>query len=149
LDGLTVEHANEFDALVAAYTQIVATSEMNYKPNLVLLNPVDYAKMRLAKNVNGDYLRPFEANGELVPGLRVESSNSVAKGSFEIGDFGFVNIRDLQGITIEFGWENDDFRKNIVTCIAEKRLMVYLKSQYKTAFVKDTFKNVITALTQA
>lgn len=149
LDGLTVEKANEFDALVAAYTQIVATSEMNYKPNLVLLNPVDYAKMRLAKNVNGDYLRPFEVNGELVPGLRVESSNRVAQGSFEIGDFGFVNIRDLQGITIEFGWENDDFRKNIVTCIAEKRLMVYLKSQYKTAFVKDTFKNVITALTQA
>jgi HK97 family phage major capsid protein len=147
LDGLEVEKGNEFDAIVAAYTQVVATSEMNYRPNLVLLNPVDYAKMQLTKDANGGYLRPFQYNGELVPGMRVEATNRVAKGSFILGDFGYLNIRDLQNVTITFGWENDDFRKNIVTCIAEKRLMAYLKSQYKTAFVKDTFANVITAIT--
>lgn len=147
LDGLEVEKGNEFDAIVAAYTQVVATSEMNYRPNLVLLNPVDYAKMQLTKDANGSYLRPFQYNGELVPGMRVESTNRVDQGEFILGDFGYINIRDLQNVTITFGWENDDFRKNIVTCIAEKRLMAYLKSQYKTAFVKDTFANVKTAIT--
>lgn len=147
LDGLEVEKGNEFDAIVSAYTQVVATSEMNYRPNLVLLNPVDYAKMQLTKDANGGYLRPFQYNGELVPGMRVEATNRVAQGTFILGDFGYLNIRDLQNVTITFGWENDDFRKNIVTCIAEKRLMAYLKSQYKTAFVKDTFANVITAIT--
>lgn len=147
LDGLEVEKGNEFDAIVAAYTQVVATSEMNYRPNLVLLNPVDYAKMQLTKDANGGYLRPFQYNGELVPGMRVESTNRVDQGEFILGDFGYINIRDLQNISITFGWENDDFRKNIVTCIAEKRLMAYLKSQYKTAFVKDTFANVKTAIT--
>lgn len=147
LDSLEVEKGNEFDAIIAAYTQVVATSEMNYRPNLVLLNPVDYAKMQLTKDVNGNYIRPFQYNGELVPGMRVESTNRVNQGEFILGDFGYINIRDLQNITITFGWENDDFRKNIVTCIAEKRLMAYLKSQYKTAFVKDTFANVKTAIT--
>lgn len=147
LDGLEVKNGNEFDAIVSAYTQVVATSEMNYRPNLVLLNPVDYAKMQLTKDANGGYLRPFQYNGELVPGMRVEATNRVAQGTFILGDFGYLNIRDLQNVTITFGWENDDFRKNIVTCIAEKRLMAYLKSQYKTAFVKDTFANVITAIT--
>lgn len=147
LDGLEVKNGNEFDAIVSAYTQVVATSEMNYRPNLVLFNPVDYAKMQLTKDANGGYLRPFQYNGELVPGMRVEATNRVAQGTFILGDFGYLNIRDLQNVTITFGWENDDFRKNIVTCIAEKRLMAYLKSQYKTAFVKDTFANVITAIT--
>jgi hypothetical protein len=30
--------------------------------------------------------------------------------------------------------------------IGEKRLMAYIKSQYKPAFVKDTFANVIEAI---
>lgn len=47
------------------------------------------------------------------------------------------------------GWENDDFRKNIVTVLAEKRLMCYIKSQYKTAFVKDKFATVIEGITPA
>lgn len=147
LDNLEVEKPSDFDALVASYTQVVSTSEMNYRPNLVLVNPIDYAKMQLTKDANGNYIRPFQFNGELVPGLRVESTNRIEQGSFSLGDFGYINIRDLQNISITFGWENDDFRKNIVTCIAEKRLMAYLKSQYKTAFVKDTFANVKTAIT--
>lgn len=59
-----------------------------------------------------------------------------------------MNIRDLWELSITLGWENDDFRKNIVTVIAEKRLMCYIKSQYKTAFVKDTFSTVIEGITQ-
>ena len=47
------------------------------------------------------------------------------------------------------GWENDDFRKNIVTVLAEKRLMCYIKSQYKTAFVKDKFNTVIEGITKS
>ena len=48
---------------------------------------------------------------------------------------------------MRLGWENDDFSKNIVTVLAEKRLMAYIKAQYKTAFVKDTFATVIEGIT--
>jgi HK97 family phage major capsid protein len=148
LSTFYVEKPNMFDALVAGYSQIVSTSEMAYRPNLVLMNPLDYASMQLAKDANGQYLRPFRYGDELIQGLRVETTTAVKQGDFIMGDFSYLNIRDLWELSITLGWENDDFRKNIVTVIAEKRLMCYIKSQYKTAFVKDTFSTVIEGITQ-
>lgn len=148
LATLSVENANTYDAIVAAYTQVVSTSNMAYRPNLVLMNPIDYAQMQLAKDLNGQYLRPFKVGDELIPGLRVEASTAVAQGTLCVGDFNYLNVRDVWALTITFGWENDDFTKNLVTMIGEKRLLAYIKAQYKTAFVKDTIANVITAITK-
>ena len=149
LGTFKIEKANTYDVIVAAYTQVVSVSNMAYRPNLVLMNPIDYAQMQLTKDVNGQYLRPFQVGDELIPGLRVEASTAVKQGEFALGDFNYLNIRDVWALTITFGWENDDFTKNLVTMIGEKRLMAYIKDQYKTAFVKDTIANVITAITKA
>ena len=148
LNTFKIEKANAFDAIVAAYTQVVSVSDMAYRPNLVLMNPIDYAQMQLTKDVNGQYLRPFRVGDELIPGLRVEASTAIKKGELWVGDFNYLNIRDVWALTITFGWENDDFTKNLVTMIGEKRLMAYIKAQYKTAFVKDTIANVVTAITK-
>lgn len=148
LSTLKIEKANIYDAIVAAFTQIVSTSNMAYRPNLVLVNPIDYAQMQLSKDVNGQYLRPFRVGDELIPGLRVEASTAVAQGDLWVGDFNYLNIRDVMALSITFGWENDDFTKNLVTMIGEKRLMAYIKAQYKTAFVKDTIANVITGISR-
>ena len=149
LDTFKIEKANTYDVIVAAYTQVVSVSNMAYRPNIVLMNPIDYAQMQLTKDVNGQYLRPFQVGDELIPGLRVEASTAVKQGDIVLGDFNYLNIRDVWALTITFGWENDDFTKNLVTMIGEKRLMAYIKAQYKTAFVKDTIDNVITAITKA
>ena len=148
LTSLKIKHANTYDAIVAAYTQILSVSEMSYRPNLVLINPIDYANMQTSKDLNGQYLRPFRAGDELIPGLRVEASTAIAVGDIWIGDFNYLNIRDLWTLTIQFGWENDDFTRNLVTMVGEKRLMVYIKKQYQTAFVKDTIKNIIAGITE-
>ena len=149
LGTFKIEKANTYDVIVAAYTQVVSVSNMAYRPNVVLMNPIDYAQMQLTKDVNGQYLRPFRVGDELIPGLRVEASTAVKQGEFVLGDFNYLNIRDVWALSITFGWENDDFTKNLVTMIGEKRLMAYIKAQYKTAFVKDTIGNVITAITKA
>lgn len=149
LGTFKIEKANTYDVIVAAYTQVVSVSNMAYRPNVVLLNPIDYAQMQLTKDVNGQYLRPFQVGDELIPGLRVEASTAVKQGDIVLGDFNYLNIRDVWALTITFGWEHDDFTKNLVTMIGEKRLMAYIKAQYKTAFVKDTIANVITAITKA
>ena len=86
---------------------------------------------------------------ELIPGLRVEASTAVAQGDLWVGDFNYLNIRDVWALTVQFGWENDDFTKNLVTMIGEKRLIAYIKAQYKTAFVKDTIANIITGISKA
>lgn len=147
LDGIEVQAPNYYDALVAAYTQITSTSNMAYAPNGVRMNPVDYANMQLTKDVNGQYLRPFNVGDELVSGLRVIADPNQAVGTFIMGDWRYLNIRDYQALTISFGWENQDFTKNMVTMIGEKRLLAYIKSNYKTAFVSDSFSDVITAIT--
>ena len=85
----------------------------------------------------------------MIQGLRVETTTAVAQGDFIMGDFSYFNIRDLWALSISLGWENDDFRKNIVTVLAEKMLMCYIKSQYKTAFVKDKFNTVIEGITKS
>ena len=133
---------------MAAYTQIVSTSNMVYSPNAVRMNPVDYANMQLTKNKNGDYIRPFKVGDELISGLRAVQDPNVAIGSFTMGDFRYLFIRDYVGLTISFGWENDDFTHNRLTVVMEKRLLAYVKAQYKTAFVTDTYANVITAITK-
>lgn len=146
LGSLKIEKPNTFDAIVAAYTQIISTSNMSYRPNLVLVNPLDYAGMQLAKDTNGQYLRPFKAGDELVQGLQVVTTTAVAQGTLIMGDFNYLNIRDTWELTVTFGWENDDFTKNLVTMIGEKRLVPYIKAQYKTAFVKDSIANIITGI---
>ncbi len=135
MTGLSVATPNYFDAIIAAYTQVVSVSKMNYRPNLVRVNPIDLANMRLTKDANGQYLfPPFSlANGEIISGLRIAASPSVDQGSFVLGDFSYLNIRDYIPLTIEFGWENDDFTKNMVTMIGEKRLLAYIKSNYLSA----------------
>lgn len=148
LSSLEVEKPNIYDAIVAGYTQIISVSNMSYRPNLVLVNPLDYAQMQLAKDVNGQYLRPFKAGDELIKGLEVVTTTAVAQGEVVMGDFNYLNIRDVWALTITFGWENDDFTKNLVTMIGEKRLVPYIKSQYKTAFLKDTIANIIAGLTK-
>ena len=148
LSSLEVEKPNIYDAIVAGYTQIISVSNMSYRPNLVLVNPLDYAQMQLAKDVNGQYLRPFKAGDELIKGLEVVTTTAVAQGEVVMGDFNYLNIRDVWALTITFGWENDDFTKNLVTMIGEKRLVPYIKSQYKTAFLKDTITNIIAGITK-
>lgn len=146
LTGYTVAKANKYDALVAAYTQIVSTSNMAYRPNLVMMNPIDYALMQSEKDLNGQYLRPFRVGDELIQGLQVTTSTAVTQGEYFMGDFNYFNIRDRVALSVTFGWENDDFTKNMVTMIGEKRLLTYIKKQYITAFVYDTFANTIAAI---
>lgn len=150
LTGIEISKSpNMYDAIVAAYTQIVSTSNMAYSPNAIRMNPVDYANMQLTKNDNGDYIRPFKIGDELITGLRVVQNPNVPVGSFQMGDFRYLFIRDYVVLSLNFGWENDDFTKNLVTILGEKRMLAYIKSQYKTAFVADAFANVITAITKS
>lgn len=149
LTTLKVDKPNTYDVIVGMYTQIVSMSNMAYRPNLVLMHPLDYAQMQLTKDVNGQYLRPFRIGDELIQGLRVETSTAIKQGDIWVGDFNYLNIRDVWVLTITLGWENDDFTKNMVTILGEKRLMVYIKKQYKTAFVKDNIATVIEAITPA
>lgn len=139
---------NYFDALYACIMQIRSNTQYNYEPNGVLVNIADYATMMGTKSTTGvplyaDYKEFFQPSFRLIP----VNSNVVAAGTFIVGDFSKLQIRDRTPLTVQVGWENDDFSKNLVTVVVEKRLMAYILNQHKYAFVKDTFANVLTAIT--
>ena len=61
-----------------------------------------------------------------------------------VGDFRYGTIYDLEDVTIEMGWINDQFIKNTFTILAEQRLALLIRTGDETAFRKVT--NITTAL---
>jgi hypothetical protein len=58
-------------------------------------------------------------------------------------------VRNYQPFSIAYGWVNDDFEKNLVTVIGERRLHAFVAANDIGAFVYDTFANIKTAITAA
>lgn len=149
--GIEYVNPNNGDALKAAYAQIMANTYQAYKPNAVLINVIDLANLDGLKDSTGrsvysEYKAWFDAVGvRIIP----VSSAVVAAGSFIMGDFSKLVVRPRTMLEVTVGWENDDFSRNLVTVVAERRLAAYIKENHKYAFVKDTFANVITAITPA
>src|SRR5690606_34152059 len=119
------------------------------KLNLVLLNPADLSLMDLNKTEGGAYLMaPFAtASGQTIAGVRVMGSSEIPVGQFLIGDFSKANLRVREGISINIGYESDDFIKNMVTILAEMRAVFYIKEQHKAAFRRGTLATVIGNIT--
>lgn len=149
MSGHEVASPNYLDAIYAAMAQISKDTYFNYQPNGVLVNVADYATMMATKDTNGRPL--WDSYVQFFQGVKFipVTSNVLAVGSFIVGDFSKLQILDREPLRVEIGWENDDFSKNLVTVVVEKRLMAFIKNQHINAFVSDTFSNVITAITPA
>ena len=78
--------------------------------------------MALSKNANGYLLPPFGSvtNGvySLIMGMKIVASGQVAANTMVVGDFRYGTIYDLEDLTIEMGWINDQFIKNCFTILA-------------------------------
>lgn len=145
LTNIKTTGANNFDAIKAGITQL---KKLNQIANVVFVNPTDKSNMELSKANDGHYiLPPFSTvDGTIISGVRVEESNEVNEGKALIGDWTKLNIRDYVAFEITVGWENDDFTKNLVTVLGEKRLMSYIKEHQKTAFIYLDFATVKAAI---
>jgi HK97 family phage major capsid protein len=146
--ALSIPTPNVFDVIRTAINQVRVNL---FEPNYVIMHPTDVTKMDLAKASDGHYvLPPFISNdGTTVSGIRVVSNTGVAVDNFLVGDFSKAGVRFKEGLTINVGYENDDFTKNLVTILAEARLVQRVKSNHYGAFVKGVISTSITALTKA
>lgn len=138
---------NNFDALRAAYAQIVT---LNQNPTHVFINPIDGANMDLAKDANG---RPLMmdyrgADGRLFRLTPIET-NQIPVGSFLMGDMSRFKIRNYKPFAVYYGWVNDDFERNLVTIIGERRLHAFLATNDLGAFIYEQFADVKTLLLAA
>ncbi len=98
-----------------------------YTPDTVIVNPADWGAMELRREGAGTGAYLYGAPGvhaNVNPfGVRVVLSSNMTVGQFAIGNFSVASMLWLrQGITVEMGYVNDDFTKNLVTIRAEARM---------------------------
>jgi len=140
----TVPSANISDVILIAKAQIEAA---NFMPTHVVLNPEDVAKIELTKAQDGAYTYPMFLNMNMnVAGLIVVSSNNITAGTLVVGDFTKLNIKFREDVNLQVGYENDDFTRNMVTILAEARLVSYIKGNDVTAFVEADIATAIAAI---
>jgi len=143
----TIHEANNSDVLRVGIAQI---RNADFVPNYILMNPEDVASMELSKASNGEYTYPmWVESGEgisKVVGVPVVENSGVTADNFIIGDFTKSNLRMRQDITVQVGFVNDDFTKNLMTVLAEVRAVHFIKTNHTGAFVKGVFSTSKTAL---
>lgn len=134
----SVNEANNADVLRISINQIRVAQ---FVPNYILMHPSDVTSMELDKGSDGHYIMPpFRSiDGTVVKGLPVVENTGVTEGDFLVGDFTKSGVRFREGLTIDVGYENDDFTKNFVTILAEARLVHRVKSNHYAAFVTGNF----------
>jgi len=112
---------NIADSFYAAFTKIrtIGFSE----PNGAVINPNDWATVRLMKTTQGAYIwgNPDEAGAERMWGKPVIPTMAITAGTGLCGDFAtWAHIDRALDLTIEVGYVNDDFARNQKTLRAEE-----------------------------
>ena len=146
--ALAIPTPTKWDVLRTAINQVRVNL---FEPTYIVMHPTDVTSMELSKDSTGQYIMPpFAAvDGSIVSGIRVVANTGVTIDKFLVGDFSKAGVRFKEGLTINVGYENDDFTKNLVTILAEARLVQRVKSNHYGAFVYGDFSDAITALTKA
>lgn len=138
---------DRLDGLFRAMQKVPAAT--NLVADALMINPIDYIDLRLAKDANGQYIAggPFQGQygqgGVLVNppvwGLRTVDTNAVPQGTYALGAFrqGATVLRK-GGLRIDAtNLNGTDFEDNLVTMRAEERLglMVPLPAAFVTGTI--------------
>jgi len=146
----TVPTPTTADAIRSSIAQITVQTDTDrrFSPNFAYMNPYDVAGMDLQKGSDGHYtLPPFvSAEGRTVYGVKVVESTLIPAGQLLVGDFSKSNFGVYEDIEIDFGYENDDFRKNLITMRASARYHHYISGNEAVAFVYDSIATIKTAI---
>ncbi len=115
----------------------------------VVIHPTDWAGIETTKDSAGNYILgdPASTAQPRIWGLPVVATQAMTVDKFLVGAFRLgAQIFDRQDARVEISTEDsDNFRKNLVTILAEERLA--LAVYRPEAFVKGDFSDQITDLT--
>lgn len=135
-------------AKLEAYTLIdqlrlaqLQTLLAEYPATGYVLNPIDWATLELAKDNEGRYIigQPQSVASPTLWGLPVVATQAIEQGKFLTGAFNLAaQIFDSETASIEVGFENDDFTRNLITVLCEERLA--LAVYRPEAFIYGTLK---------
>lgn len=119
--ALAINNANQYDVLVAAWTQL---RNLKSAPTAVVLHPSDYAAMILVKDTTGNYV--FGSPNQAIPnlfGAPIVPHTAITSDKYFVGDFSKVKVGVRAGLSVRFfDQDQDDAIKNLVTVVIEERI---------------------------
>ncbi len=140
LTTVQTTNPNNWDAIIACVAQLRSGNLQG--PVTAFVNPIDYANMILTKATSqGQLFVPAQT------GTTIIEDNNVPVGYVQVALLDYYKVSIYKEMEISFGWENDDFTKNLVTAICESRIHQWFSENHTGAFIYDTFANIKTAIT--
>lgn len=141
----TIESANEYDVLQAIALQVQIAFGM---ANVCFVHPESLAKMKLLKDVQGQYIYPrwASADGLMVEGMKVIATTAITADEFIAGDFSVVNVLVREDMGIQIGLDGNDFIQNKKTMLLEKRVVQFVSANDTGVLVKGDFTTAKAAL---
>lgn len=136
--GLSTQNPNNWDAARAVIAQMRAAFING--PIVIFMNPIDIANMDMAKAISqGTYLG---INARPIPGGIIVEDNNIPVGYLQAIALDALKTLIYKDFVMTFGWENDDFTKNLVTVVAEMRLHSFHSDNDAAAFVYDDLADI-------
>jgi HK97 family phage major capsid protein len=144
----TMAAPNMIDIIGLAVLQQALT---NLPADGIVLSEADWTRIRMIKDADGRYIMG-DPGAEVSPrifGLPVVASQSMTADKFMVGSFQqSATLYDRWEARVEVSTEDsDNFRKNLVTILAEERIGLAVKKTL--GFTKGDFSDAITAATAA
>ena len=137
--GNRVAEDNYIDHIRKAFTKVRLA---HYPATGLVLNPVDWEQIELAKGDDGHYiwLSVGEGNAQRLFRVPVVETTAIQEGEFLTGAFGLgAQLWDREDATVRFSEHHADyFTRNMVAILAEER--VALEISRPEAFVKGSFE---------
>lgn len=133
---------NVYDCIRAMATQVKKNNGM---ATHVFIDPVDATNMGITKGTTGYYV-VIDGMVQLLPYIIIEN-NQIGVGNLLVADMSKSIVRIYKDFAVQYGWENDDFTKDLVTVRGEMRLHHYIPDNHAPCFCYDTIADVKTATT--
>lgn len=147
--GIKTKNPTHMDAIRAAIAALRSGKLIG--EITVFVNSIDAANMDLSKATDsGVYLIPpfATANGTTIAGAKIIEDPNIDVGYFQAAFLRYYRVLIYKDFTITWGWENDDFTKNLVTAVGEMRLHTFVNDIHAGFALYDTFQNVKDAIEQ-
>jgi HK97 family phage major capsid protein len=136
--GLSTVNPNNWDCCRAVVAQI--RKAFIDGQIVIFMNPIDTANMDMEKAVSqGTYMG---LNIRQVPGAIIVEDYNISAGYIQAVVVDCLKTIMYKDFMLKFGWENDDFTKNLVTAIAEMRFHSYHSENDAAAFVYDDLADI-------
>jgi hypothetical protein len=144
----TIDNPNVVDVLAVAQNQIELAEQD--APTAIFMNPSDVTSLLVEKVSSTDkrYIERLQmiAGTLSFDGTPIVKTTLVTAGEFLMGDFTKARLDFKKGLTIEIGYNADNFVKNFKTIRGELRAVCSVKHNDRTAFVKGVFATAKAAL---